>query len=87
MGNNRHDVPSDFIVQSGRVYRSSEKPRASLAALQWASDRADMSYGSFILGLKPEDEVRIQQEFDDMLRQRKVEAAKRHKARMKGEPI
>ena len=34
-------------------------PRATLAALQWAADKSDQSYGTFSLNLTPEDETRI----------------------------
>lgn len=40
------------------------RPRASLAALQWAAERASLSYGRFTLNLRPEDEARIQGEFE-----------------------
>lgn len=53
------------------------RPRASLAALQWAAERANMSYGSFTLHLSPEEEARIQLEYEDMMRQRKVKMAQR----------
>ena len=40
------------------------KPRASLAALQWAAERANMSYGQFTQGLATDDEAKIQEEFE-----------------------
>ena len=52
-------------------------PRASLAALQWAADRAGLSYGIFTQRLKPNEEALIQLEYEDMLRQRRVELALR----------
>ena len=40
-------------------------PRATLAALQWAADRAGLSYGRFMLGLTVRDEIRIQEEYEE----------------------
>ena len=40
-------------------------PRATLAALQWAADRAGLSYGRFMLGLTVRDELRIQEEYEE----------------------
>ena len=53
------------------------KPRVSLAALQWAADRAEMSYGQFSQRLKPADETRIQEEFEQYRRERQTELAQR----------
>lgn len=53
------------------------KPRVSLAALQWAADRAGMSYGQFSQRLKREDETRIQEEFEQYRRERQTELAQR----------
>jgi len=41
------------------------KPRASLAALQWAAERAGQSYGVFTQRMTPEDEAAIQEEFEE----------------------
>ena len=61
MRNKLHDGPAEaFQILNGRIYRQSGKPGASLAALQWAADRAGLSYGTFTLGLTPADEARIQ---------------------------
>ena len=40
-------------------------PRATLAALQWAADRAGLSYGRFMLGLTARDELQIQEEYEE----------------------
>ena len=53
------------------------KPRVSLAALQWAADRAGESYGRFTQRLKPADETRIQEEFEQYRRERQTELAQR----------
>ena len=53
------------------------KPRASLAALQWAVDRAGESYGRFTQRLKREDETRIQEEFEQYRREHLAELAQR----------
>ena len=44
---------------------SRKPPRATLAALQWAADRAGLSYGRFMLGLTVRDELRIQEEYEE----------------------
>ena len=54
---------------------------ASLAALQWAADRAGMSYGRFIQRLRPADEARIQEEFDAFITQRDADAAAKRAVR------
>ena len=53
------------------------KPRASLAALQWAADRAGQSYGVFTQRLKREEETRIQEEFEAYKRDRQAKLARR----------
>lgn len=50
---------------NGRINRQSGRPKASLAALQWAADRANMSYGIFTQRLTVDDEARIQQEYNE----------------------
>jgi Cdc6-like AAA superfamily ATPase len=78
MRNKLHDGPSEtFQILNGRMKRQSEKPRASLDALQWAAERAGQSYGVFTLNLCRDEEEKIQLEYDDMIRQRKVEMAQR----------
>ena len=42
--------------------RQRKPPRA---ALQWAADRAGLSYGRFMLGLTVRDELRIQEEYEE----------------------
>ena len=60
-----HDGPSEaFEVLNGRVRIPRQGPKASLSALQWAADRANQSYGVFIQHLTPEDEMRIQKEYN-----------------------
>ena len=58
-----HRELGDYIIQGGRVKRPA-KPRASLAALQWAAERANMSYGQFTQGLATDDEAQIQEEYE-----------------------
>lgn len=53
------------------------KPRASIAALQWAADRAGQSYGVSTQRLTAEDEKRIQHDYEGRMRQRKVEMSRR----------
>ena len=59
------------------VVPAERKPRASLAALQWAADRAGQFYGRFTQRLKPVDETRIQEEFEQYRRERQTELAQR----------
>lgn len=64
---------SNYIPKTERlIVPGKRKPLTSIAALQWAADRAGKSYGS----LTPDDEARIQLDYEDMLRQRKVELAR-----------
>lgn len=41
-----------------------KKPAASLAALQWATERAGQSYGRFILNLTEGEQGRIQEQYE-----------------------
>ena len=80
-----HDrPPEDYTIRSGRIIRPS-RSGASLAALQWAADRANQSYGAFTLHLRSEDEVRIQAEFDEFVSQRNAAAAARRAEKEKTE--
>ena len=66
MRNKLHDGPTEaFEILNGRINRQSGMPKASLAALQWAADRANMSYGIFTQWLTVDDEARIQQEYNE----------------------
>ena len=66
MRNKLHDGPTEaFEILNGRINRQSGMPKASLAALQWAADRANMSYGIFTQRLTVDDEARIQQEYNE----------------------
>ena len=77
MYNKLHDGPTHLPTGPRNYQPPTPKLRASLAALQWAADRAGQSYGVFTLNLTPEDEERIQLDYEDMIRQRKVEMARR----------
>ena len=80
MRNKLHDGPSEaFEILNGRVRRPSGKPRASLTALQWAAERAGLSYGVFTQRLSPADEVHIQQAYDDYRKQRAKELEQHRK--------
>ena len=66
MRNKLHDGPTEaFEILNGRINRQSGMPKASLAALQWAAERANMSYGIFTQRLTVDDEARIQQEYNE----------------------
>ena len=77
-----HDGPT-HLPTGPRNYQAlpKTKPRASLAALQWAADRANQSYGTFSLNLTPEDETRIQAEFDSFKQEREIAAQSRRTER------
>lgn len=62
-----------FEILNGRINRQSGRPRASLAALQWAADRAGLSYGIFTQRLTQDDEARIQEEYDEYREQHAAE--------------
>ena len=64
-------LSDDFRIQGGRIYR---RPVASIAALQWAAERADLSYGVFTLSLTEADQSRIQAEYEAYIGQRKGSA-------------
>jgi len=69
MRNKLHDGPTEaFEILNGRINRQSGRPKASLAALQWAAERAGQSYGVFTLNLSRDEEEKIQLEYDDMIR-------------------
>lgn len=73
-----HDGPT-HLPTGPRNYQAvpKAKPHASLAALQWAAERANQSYGTFSLNLTPEDEARIQAEFDSFKQEREAAAEAR----------
>ena len=60
-----HDGPT-HLSTGPRNYQAipKAKPRASLVAIQCAADRANQSYGAFSFNLSPEDEARIQAEYE-----------------------
>lgn len=61
MGRKGADV---FVILNGRVKRPSGRVKASLAALQWAADRAGMRYGVFTQRLTPAEEASIQADYE-----------------------
>ena len=77
-----HDGPT-HLPTGPRNYQAlpKAKPHASLAALQWAADRSDQSYGTFSLNLTPEDETRIQAEFEAYKQEREAAAEARRAER------
>ena len=77
MYNRLHDGPTHLSTGPRTYQPPAHKSRASLAALQWAADRAGMSYGQFSQRLKREDETRIQEEFEQYRRERQTELAQR----------
>lgn len=54
-----------FQILNGRINRQSGRPKASLAALQWAAEKAGESYGIFTQRLTQDDEARIQEEYNE----------------------
>ena len=50
-----------------------KRVKASIAALQWAAERAGLSYGIFTQRLSLADEARIQQAYDEYREQRAKE--------------
>lgn len=73
-----HDGPT-HLPTGPRNYQALPKAklRASLTALQWTADRANQSYGTFSLNLTPEDEARIQAEYEAYKADRKAAAEAR----------
>lgn len=70
-----HDGPSEPFYGTRRPVPG--RSAATLAALQWAADRAGLSYGQFIIGLTEEDQRRIQTEYEQFLISRKEEMVAR----------
>lgn len=70
-----HDEPPDFFITNNRLSRP--KPKASLAALQWAAERANLSYGVFTLNLTEAGQSRIQAEYEAYQQERKNELTAR----------
>lgn len=83
MAHKPHEIP---LPRGPRNYEPPKpKPRASLAALQWAADRAGKSYGTFTLKLNPADEAAIQEEFEAYKKARNAEVAARRTQRVGNE--
>ena len=68
MRHRMHDGPapdSDEAVMISRFHaRTTSTPRATLSALSWAADKADMSYGRFLQTLGTTYAPHIQQEYE-----------------------
>ena len=71
MRHRMHDGPapdSDEALMISRwqstVSTVKHTPRATLAALSWAADKAGMSYGRFLQTLRPAYAPHIQQEYE-----------------------
>ena len=63
MPHHLHDgSTADLRITNNRFARP--KPRASLAALQWAAERAEQSYGRFTQGLTAGEQAWIQEEYE-----------------------
>ena len=88
MYNKLHDGPT-HLPTGPRNYQAlpKTKPHASLAALQWAADCAGQSYGLFTLNLTPEEETRIQSEFETYKRERAVTLAERRVGLVDATPV
>ena len=84
-----HDSPapdSNEAVMISRWQRTvstvKPTPHATLAALQWAADKAGMSYGRFLQTLGTGDEGVIQGQYETFIAQREREMAKRREGRV-----
>lgn len=73
----RKGTEDAFEILNGRVIRPGHGPKASIAALQWAADRAGQSYGVFTQRLSVEDETRIQSEYEQFQREQLAELTQR----------
>lgn len=77
-----HDgPPGNVYVHLPLGTRTTQPPkravRATLAALSWAAERENLSYGVFTLNLTPADEEHIQAEYEAYQRERKNELTAR----------
>ena len=75
----RKKIGDSYEILNGRVKRPGSSVKASIAALQWAAERAGLSYGVFTQRLSPADEVHIQQAYDDYRKQRAKELEQHRK--------
>ena len=75
----------DYTILSGEIRRP-VKPKASMAALSWAADRAGISYGKLIQGLSPEQEAKIQIEYGEWKRM-EAEGRAKHAAERVPAPL
>ena len=82
-----HDGPTHLPTGPRNYQPLKAKPHTTLAALQWAADRANQSYGVFTLGLTPEDEAHIQAEFEAFKADRETAAEARRAKRVDEAPI
>ena len=81
MRNKLHDGPTHLPIglRNNEPLPPKKRVKASLAALQWAAERAGLSYGVFTQRLSPADEVQIQQAYDDYRKQRANELEQHRK--------
>ena len=84
MRNKLHDGPTHLPIGPRNYDPMLPKKwiKASLAALQWAADRAGLSYGIFSQNLTPADEARIQQAYDEY-REQCAKELKQHAAKIR----
>ena len=69
----RKKIGDSYEILNGRVKRPGSSVKASIAALQWAAERAGLSYGIFTQRLTPADEARIQNDYDAWQRDGRVD--------------
>ena len=77
----RNNLPTHLPIgpRNNEPLPPKKRVTASLAALQWAAERAGLSYGVFTQRLSPADEVHIQQAYDDYRKQRAKELEQHRK--------
>ena len=79
MRNKLHDGPTHLPIgpRNNEPLPPKKRVKASLAALQWAAERAGLSYGVFTQNLTAKKELEIQRDFEAHLAQRQAELEKR----------
>ena len=86
MYNKLHDGPTHLPTGPRNYQPPQAKPRASLAAIQWAADLANQSYGTFTLNLTSDEETRIQIDYENYKREQAVAMAKRRAGHVDNAP-
>lgn len=70
---------TDIPVNISGLYMKERKEVVSIEALSWAAERVGLSYGRYTLSLSPEQQRRIQEEYEAWKRKLAQERAEKSK--------